>query len=345
MGDDFRRAARPEEIAAMVKLVEQGMQEWAIGLSSGLEYEVGGYGTTDEVVVLARVAARFGGFYMTHIRDEADRMLEALREAIAIGEQARIPVEISHIKMGTVGVWDKAAEAIRLIEEARGRGVDITADCYPYDAWASTITVLVPDKRYDNPASVGRALADVGGALNVMLPECPAHKDYEFHNLEEIAKSKGISPSELFTQIVKEGSAEVVCRSLKDADIRAFYRQPWVMVASDGGIGMRHPRGAGTFPKVLGRYVREEHWLSLLEAVRKMTSLPARRLHWSDRGVIRTGMKADLVLFNPATVTDRSTFADPAMLSEGIEKVLVNGELVWDAGKATGARPGRVLPR
>ncbi|MBI3669023.1 MAG: D-aminoacylase [Acidobacteria bacterium] len=345
MGDDYRRAARPEEIAEMCKLVEQGMREGAIGLSSGLEYEVGGYATTEEMVALARVAARFGGFYMTHIRDEADRMLEALREAIAIGEQARIPVEISHIKMGTVGVWGKAAEAIRLIEEARGRGVDVTADCYPYDAWASTITVLVPNKHYDDPASVERALADVGGAANVLLTECPKHRDYEFRTLEEIAKSQRISPVELFIQIVKDGEAGVVCRSMKDEDIRAFYQQPWVMVASDGGIGLRHPRAAGTFPKVLGRYVREQNWLSLPEAIRKMTSLPVQRLRWSDRGVLRAGMRADLVLFNPATVLDHSTFSHPGTLPEGIEKVLTNGVLVWDAGRATGARPGRVLGR
>ena len=291
------------------------------------------------------MAARFGGFYMTHIRDEADRSFEALREAIAIGEQARVSVQISHIKLGTVGVWGKSAEAVRLIEEARRRGVDITADCYPYDAWHSTITVLVPNKRYEDPASAERALADVGGAANITITECAAHKDYEFRTLEEIAKSKGVSPVELFIQIVKDGGASVIGKSMIDSDIRTFYRQQWVMVASDGGVGMRHPRAAGTFPKVLGRYVRVEHWLSLPEAIRKMTSLPAARLRLADRGSIRSGMKADLVLFNPTTVIDRSTFSDPQKLSEGIEKVFVNGELVWDAGKAIGARPGSVLSR
>jgi len=251
------------------------------------------------------VAARFGGFYMTHIRDEADRSFEALREAIAIGEQARISVQISHIKLGTVGVWGKSAEAV----------------------------------------GAERALADVGGAANITITECAAHKDYEFRTLEEIAKSKGVSPVELFIQIVKDGGASVIGKSMIDSDIRTFYRQQWVMVASDGGVGMRHPRAAGTFPKVLGRYVRVEHWLSLPEAIRKMTSLPAARLRLADRGSIRSGMKADLVLFNPTTVIDRSTFSDPQKLSEGIEKVFVNGELVWDAGKAIGARPGSVLSR
>lgn len=345
MGQDFRRAARPEEIAQMEKLIEQGMRAGAVGLSSGLEYEVGSYGTTEEVVALARVAARFGGFYMTHIRDEADRAFDAFREAIAIGEQARIPVQISHIKLATVGVWGKSAQAVQLIDEARRRGVDVTADCYPYDAWHSSITVMVPDKRYDDPASVQRALADVGGAANVTIMECEAHHDYEFRTLDEIAREKRISPVELFIQIVRDGGAGVVCRSMAEEDLHTFYRQTWVMVASDGGIGMRHPRGAGTFPKVLGRYVREQRWLTLPEAIRKMTSLPARRLRRKDRGIVRKGMIADLVLFNPATVVDRSTFSEPAKLPEGVEKVFVNGELVWDAGQPSGVRPGRALTR
>jgi len=345
MGDDYRRPARPEEIAWMEKQVEQGMREGAVGLSSGLEYEVGGYATTEEMIALARVAARYGGFYMTHIRDEADRSFEAFQEAITIGERAHIPVEISHIKLGTVGVWGKAAQAVKLIDDARRHHVDIAADCYPYDAWASTIAVLVPNKRYDDPASVEKALADVGGAANVAIIESAAHPEYEFHNLEEIARGKGITPVELFIQIVREGGAGVVCHSMKQDDIRTFYQQPWVMVASDGGIGMRHPRGAGTFPKVLGRFVREQGWLTLPEAIRKMTSLPVRRLKLKDRGIIRKWMKADLVLFNPATVQDRSTFQEPFQLSGGIEKVFVNGVLVWDAGRAAGARPGQVLSR
>lgn len=345
MGDDFRRAARPEEIAAMEKLVEQAMREGAVGLSSGLEYEIGSYGTTEEIVALARAAARHKGFYISHIRDEADRTLEAIREAIAIGEQARLPAQITHIKLGTVGVWGKAAEAVKLIEEARRRGVDVTADCYPYEAWASTITVLVPNKRHDDPASVEHALADVGGAANVTIIHNAVHPDYEFRNLEEIARSKGITPVQLYMQIVKEGGAGVIGKTMIEDDIRTFYQQPWVMVSSDGGIGMRHPRGAGTYPRVLGRLVREKRWLSLPEAIRKMTSLPACRLKLKDRGVIRKGMKADLVLFNPANVIDHSTFPEPHKLSEGIEKVFVNGVLVWDAGQPTGQRPGRVLTR
>ncbi len=351
MGDDYARPARGEEVARMEALVEQAMREGAVGLSSGLEYEVGGYATTDEVTALARVAARYGGFYMTHIRDEADRVFEALAEAIAIGRAARIPVQISHIKLGTVGVWGNANRAVHMVEEARARGVEVTADCYPYDAWSSTITVLVPNKRHGHRPSVAKGLADVGGAQNVMIVRMQEHPEYEFRTLEEIANARGISPVELYMEIVREGGASVVCRSMIEADIRTFYTQPWVMVASDGGIGARHPRGAGAFPKVLGRYVREQGWLPLVEAIRKMTSLPAARLKLTDRGILREGSKADLVLFDPKAVTDHSTFSEPHKLPEGIYKVWVNGVEVWGAGpeapgqpKVTGARPGRVLP-
>ena len=343
MGDDFKRAARPDEVARMTTMVDQAMREGAFGLSSGLEYEVGGYGETSELVELAKAAARHGGIYMSHIRDEADKSFEALREAVAIGEQARIPVQISHIKLGTVGVWHQAASAIALIESAQKRGVDVTADEYPYNAWSSTITVLVPDKRYDYPPSVEKALADVGGAANVLIVRHMAHPEYEFRTLDAVAKDNKMSAVEQFIQIVKDGGAGVVCTSMVDDDMKAFYERPWVMVASDGGIGVRHPRGAGTFPRVLGKYVREDRWLALPEAIRKMTSAPADRLKLPGRGRIAAGAVADLVLFNPKTVIDRSTFSDPGILPTGIEKVFVSGQLVWDAGKAQEARPGKVL--
>jgi N-acyl-D-amino-acid deacylase len=344
MKDDYKRPARAEEVAEMEKLVGQAFSEGAICLSSGLEYEVGSYAATEEVIALAKVAARHKGFYISHIRDEADKTLESMRELVRIGKEAKLPVQNTHVKLGTVGVWGKVNEALAIFEEARRKGVDVTADCYPWDAWASTILVLVPNKRYDDPASVAQALQDVGGAQNVLIVQHAAHPEYEFRNMEEIAKAKGITPVELFIQIVKDGGAGVVCKSMTDDDIRGFYQWRWTMISSDGGIGMRHPRGAGTYPRVLGRFVRERKWLTLEEAVRKMTSLPAWRLKLKDRGRIKKGFAADLVLFNPETVIDNSTFAEPFKLSTGIEKVWVNGTLVWDSGKAPGARPGRVLP-
>jgi N-acyl-D-amino-acid deacylase len=345
---DFRRVARPTEIAAMAKLVEQAMSEGAIGLSSGLEYDVASYSNTDEVVAMATAAARHGGFYMTHIRDEADRSFPALEESIAIGQRAHIPVEHSHIKLGTVSVWGKAADYIRMIEDARRGGVDYLADCYPYDAWYSTIKVLVPDKQYESPESVKEALDDVGGAGDVTIGRFPPNKRYEQQTIEQLAKSEQIDPVAMFIRIIREGNAAdddaaVIVKTMTEADIELFYKQPWVMVASDGGIGVAHPRGAGTFPRVLGQFVREKHWFTLPEAIRKMTSLPAQRLGLRDRGTLREGTFADLVLFDPQTVIDRSTFEKPQELPVGIQAVFVNGEMVWSDGRTTGSRPGRVL--
>jgi N-acyl-D-amino-acid deacylase len=350
MGRDFKRPATAGEMEQMAKLTEQAMQEGAIGLSSGLEYQVGSYSKTEELVLMSAAAARGHGFYMTHIRDEGNKSFEALDEEIAIGERAHIPIEHSHIKVSTVAVWGKAPEYIRVIEAARKRGVDFLADCYPYDAWHSNIKVIMPDKQYENPQSVEKALADTGGPDSVTITNFKPHPDYASHTIAELAAQQGISPVQMYIQIIRDGDAAeteagIIGKSMIESDIKAFYQQPWVMVASDGGIGSFHPRGAGTFPRVLGLYVREKHWLTLPEAVRKMTSLPAQRLGWKDRGVIREGAFADLVLFDPQTVIDRSTFAKPFELPTGIEKVFVNGEVVWDAGKPTGARPGRVLPK
>jgi N-acyl-D-amino-acid deacylase len=333
MGEDYKRQATPDEVAKMAALVEQGMREGAAGLSSGLEYEIG----------LSKAAARHGGFYMTHVRDEAERTFPAFEEAIEIARKAGLPLEISHIKLATVGVWGQTQRAIDLFRAARAKGLDATADCYPYEAWHTNIEVLVPNKRYDDPESVAEALRVVGGPARITVTACEARHAYAGRTLEEIAKSEGISPVALYSRIVKDGGAEIIGHSMKEEDVLVLYRQPWVMVASDGGIDNDHPRGAGTFPRVLGRFVREKRLLTLPEAIRKMTSLPASRMKLSDRGKIAPGMKADLVLFDPATVIDRSTFEEPRKLSTGILRVYVNGEAVWSDGKPTGARPGRVL--
>lgn len=348
MGKDFKRVATPQEVDRMEAMVGSAMNQAALGLSSGLEYEVGSYSATDEVIAMAKVAAEHGGFYMTHIRDEADKSFQALDEEITIGKEAHVPLEHSHIKLGTVGVWGKAPEYIKVIETARSRGIDFLADCYPYDAWHSNFKVLVPDKQYENPKSVRKALADVGGPSRITITSFAPNKTFQGHTLADLAKSSGLSPVEMYIRIVREGDkaeteAEIIGQSMIESDIKAFYQQPWVMVASDGGIGSAHPRGAGAFPRVLGVFVREKHWLTLPEAIRKMTSLPAERLNWKDRGVIREGAFADLVLFNPDTVIDHATYSNPMALSTGIEKVFVNGILVWDSGKATGAKPGFLI--
>ncbi|HEV8486390.1 MAG TPA: D-aminoacylase [Blastocatellia bacterium] len=343
MGKDYARAATDDEIAKMTALVDRAMREGAFGLSSGLEYDVGRSSTTEELIELARAASRYGGIYMTHMRDEEEGMLDALREAIRIGRQARLPVQISHIKMGNRNVWGQAAKAIAMINRARRAGRDVTADCYPYTAWASTITILVPSRKHDDDQAVATALGNVGGAKNVLITGCKAHPNFEGKTLEEIALANNGTPIAAYQQIVRDGGASIVCNSMNERDVRAFYRQRWVMVSSDGGIGSRHPRGAGTFTRVLGRFVREQSWLSLEEAIRKMTSAPAKRLGLADRGMIGEGMKADLVIFDPKRVIDRSTFKEPLQLSEGMEQVFVNGEAVWENGKPTGRLPGAVL--
>jgi N-acyl-D-amino-acid deacylase len=345
MGSDTNRQATPAEIEKMREMVEQAMRDGAMGLSTGLEYEVGKPATTEEVIALAETAGRFGGIYISHIRDEADKAFDAFAEAIRIGREGHLPVQISHIKLGTVAVWGRANDVVAMINKVRARGQDVTADCYPYDAWSSTIRVLIPSGRHDDPVDVARGLADVGGPENITIVSCRAHPNYEFKTMAEISKSEGISPVELYMKIVRDGGAGVVCHSMKDSDIKTFYRQPWVMVSSDGGIGSRHPRGAGTYPRVLGRYVRELQWLTLPEAIRKMTSLPAARFKLHDRGLIRPGYKADLVLFDPNTIVDRATFQNPELVAEGVKRVFVNGTEVWADGRVTGNRSGRALRR
>lgn len=345
LGKDYQRVATAEEVSRMAQLLEEAMQQGAFGLSSGLEYVVGSYANAAEMIALAKTTARFGGFYMSHLRDEGDRAIPSVQELIRISSEAKLPAQISHIKLGSVAVWGQTAGVKMLVEAARLRGLDVNADCYPYEAWSSTITVLVLDKQYDNPQSVAKGLADVGGPQNVTITSCTAHPDYEFQNLAQIAEKTRLSAVDVYRQIVRDGGASVVGKAMQEADVREFYRQPWVMVSSDGGIGSRHPRGAGSYPRVLGRLVREEKVLTLPQAIHKMTGMPAARLKLTDRGRIAAGRKADLVLFNPETVIDRATFVDPLALSVGIEKVWVNGELVWSEGRATGKHPGVVLIR
>jgi N-acyl-D-amino-acid deacylase len=343
IGNDFKRESTPDEIRRMVELTDTAMKEGAIGLSSGLEYDPGFYASTAEVVAMARAVRKYGGIYMSHMRDEADRVVEAVQELIDICRQAKVPGQISHIKLGTVGVWGKTSQVVSMVDSARRKGIDITADCYPYDAWHSGLSVLVPSRRFDDPEAVRKGLADVGGADRVTIIRCGAFPDYLFKTLARIAADEGSDPVAVYVKVMKSGGAGIVCRSMTEEDVRAFYRTPWVMVASDGSDGNRHPRGAGTFPRVLGLFARDEKTITLEEAVKKCSAMPAARMRLRDRGLLRKGMQADIVIFDPMRVRDRSTFAEPLTLSEGIEEVFVNGIRVWRQGKPTGARPGMVI--
>ncbi len=345
LAEDFKRQASDQEINLMEDLVEQAMREGAYGLSSGLEYDPGFYSSATEVIRLASIASRHDGIYMSHIRDESYEVLDAIGEAIEVGRRANLPVQISHIKLGTVEVWGRTDEVFRMIEEARAEGIDVAADAYPYNAWSSGITVLVPSREFDDPAAVRKGIDDVGGPGTILITRSREHPEYSFKTLEEIAEEREMTDVELYMEIVAEGGASVVCSSMTADDVQAFLTHPNVMVSSDGGINARHPRGAGTFPRVLAKFVREEEVLTLEQAIHKMAAMPAERLGLEDRGVLTEGAWADVIAFNPETVIDRSTFQDPFVMAEGIEYVFVNGTLVWEEGEITEARPGLVLRR
>jgi N-acyl-D-amino-acid deacylase len=345
MKEDYKRTATPDEIAALEKLVTTAMEQGSFGLSSGLEYDRGFSATTEELIALSKVAAKYGGIYMTHMRDEEEGVLDAVREAIRIGKEANLPVQISHIKMGNSSVWGKSTDAIALINAARNAGQDITADAYPYTAWASTISVLVPSRKHEDPAEVQKGIDAIGGADKVLITSSREFPAYEGKTLEQAAAIAGKTPIETYIEIVKKGGAGVIGYGMNESDVKAFYQTPWVMVSSDGGIGSRHPRGTGTFPRVVGRYVRENRWLSLEEAVRKVSAMPAARLGLKDRGLIKKGMLADLVLFDAASIIDNATFTEPQKLSGGIRAVFVNGVKVWNGDSVTNATPGMILRR
>ena len=235
IGYDYKRQATPNEVARMATLVTQSMNEGAFGLSSGLEYEVGSYSATDEAVTMARAAGAKGGIYISHIRDEADLAMDAMREAI-IGDQGKVPVQITPIKLGTVGVWGQGNQAVRIVEAARARGVDVTADAYPYLAWQSTPRVPIPNKNCTDSASVRRGLDDIGGAKNAQITRWGAHPEFVGKRLDEAARRLGVSDIEAYIRFLGDAESGMIGHAMTEADLRMCYRQPWVMVASDGGI-------------------------------------------------------------------------------------------------------------
>jgi len=345
MSDDFRREATAGEVQAMAAGIGRGMREGAFGMSTGLEYDPGFYSTTEELITLAETAASHGGFYMSHLRDEEETVMAAVDEALRIGRAAGLPVQISHVKMGNASVWGGSAEALTKLREARRQGVDVTADWYPYPAWASSLSIVVRSREFSDPEAVAAGLEAVGGADRLQITHYEPDPSIEGMRLDAIARQHNVTPVEMYMQMMDTGGARVIGHTMNPDDVDNFAADPLVMVASDGGIGSAHPRGAGTFPRVLGRYVRQEGVLDLELAVQKMSGMPAGRLGLADRGRIRPGAVADLVAFDPATVIDRSTFEEPSKLATGIERVWVAGELVWDGESTTGARPGTALRR
>jgi N-acyl-D-amino-acid deacylase len=355
MGKDLYRPSTPEELQKMKMLLAQELAAGAFGLSTGLEYEEAHFATTEEVIELAKVAARAKGFYISHVRDEGDNVFRSYDEVLRIGREAHLPVEISHIKLASTAVWHLAETRMsEYFALAHGERVDLRADVYPYNYWFSTIRVIVPDRDFYNPDKVAAALASNGGAAKIRLTKYVPDPALAGKTVEEIAAIWHVTPVEAYMRIVRETSAEegkafseflenVIGFSMSEDDVRWFVSRPGIMFCSDGDLHGAHPRGAGSFPRVLGRYVREQRALSLEEAIHKMTALPVALLGLRDRGRIAAGHVADLVLFDPATVIDRSTIEQPEAPPVGIPAVMVGGEWVVEGGEPTGRHPGRAL--
>lgn len=345
LGENFRRTATDAEIADMTVRVERGMREGAFGISSGLEYDPGFYSTTGELIAVSRAAAAHGGFYMTHMRDEEEGLMEAVDEAIRIGREAGLPVQISHIKAGNASVWGRAPDVLERIRRANDEGLDVTADQYPYAAWQSGLAIVVRSRMFSNPDSVAKGIAAAGGANRLQIVAFWSEPELNGLRLDEIARRRGMTDVEAYIWIMENGGSGLIGHTMNEDDVDTFMASPWVMTSSDGGVRSAHPRGAGTFPRVLGHYVRERGILTLERAVQRATSMPARRLGLNDRGVLRAGARADLVIFDPELVVDRSTFDNGTRQAEGVESVWLGGVETWSAGEPTGARPGRAIRR
>ncbi len=353
MGEDYQRHATPDEVAAMTDLLRTELEAGALGLSSGLEYDPGSFSTTEEVVELARVAASHGGTYISHIRSEDRYFWEAIEEIIRIGREADLPVQVTHMKLAMNNWWGQAERLLTRLDEARASGVEITADIYPYRAWSTSftwLTTVFPDRDLDRRDGAEYILRDLLSPDDVLLPDFLPEPAYNGLTLAEIAEVRGADVETTLMDLLKAdtemgGESSMIGFAMDEPDIEAIMAWPHTVICSDGGLDGSHPRGFGAFTRFLGRYVRERNVVSLEEGIRKMTSLSAEHLRITDRGAIEEGHYADLVLFDPETVIDRSTYEDPHVVSAGIKKVWANGELVFDGGETTGNRPGRVLRR
>jgi N-acyl-D-amino-acid deacylase len=372
MGNE-NRPAEAADIAAMQELVETAMREGAVGLSTGLIYVPGAYAGTDEVIALAKIAARHGGVYATHMRSEGLEVLEAIAEAIEIGKKARIPVEISHFKIASPRMWGRADEIIALVESARAEGVDVVVDQYPYE-WSSTkLATTLPSwaraggheklkERLGEAATRARIAGQMADRLEkegypdysyAVVATCPWDRSIEGKSIPEINLSRGRQPGvpneiETILELMEGGGAKMVFHKMSRADVERILLYPNTAVASDGrviehGVGVPHPRSYGTNARVFAKYVRDRELLTLEDAVRRMTSLPARTFALQHRGQIRVGSAADLVLFDPERMGDTATLTEPHGYSVGFALVMVNGRIVVENDALSGERPGRVL--
>ena len=371
----------PEQLDKMKALVRDAMRDGAVGVSTSLMYAPAPYAKTEEIIALASEASKFGGIYATHMRNESDSVLESIDEAVRIGREARIPVEIWHFKVAGKANFGHMPELVARVNKARAEGVDVEADTYAYTAWFNSMSAFVPAWAHDggdaklierlkDPATRARIRKDmetpskdwdnewdeISGPQDVMISvvQNPALKKFQGKRLTEVAIALNKDPMDALFDLLIEDKAFTECAvfGMSEPDVALALQQPWVSVDNDssgtspeGILGEEHPhpRAYGTFPRILRRYVREEKRLTLEEAIRKFSALPAQRMRLTDRGVLKLGMWADVVVFDPETVRDVATFDDPNRLSEGMEYVLINGVPVVENGKMTGALPGKVL--
>lgn len=369
------RKVTPEELEQMKEIVRQAMREGAFGMSTGLYYVPGNFTPTEEVVALARVAGELGGIHISHMRDETAKVLQSVAETIRIGEEGSLPTQVTHHKVLGKPNWGRSVDTLRLIDEARARGTDVTSDQYPYTASSTSLqAALLPQwaqeggrepllERLRDPKARARIRETVidrirnerggGDPRNIQIASTSFDASLAGKNLADVTRATGKAvtienAADAALDLIEKGRVSGVFHAMSEPDVERILRHPTTMVASDGeipqfGKNVPHPRSYGTFPRVLGRYVREKKLLSLEEAVRKMTSMPAQRVGIHDRGVLRPGMKADVVIFDPATIADKATFENPHQYAEGVSHVMVNGVMVLDEGKMTEARPGVVL--
>jgi N-acyl-D-aspartate/D-glutamate deacylase len=346
MGLDQRKASA-EEMTRMRGWVREGVEAGAVGLSTGLIYEPGRYAGTEEIVELAREMGSSGGLYATHMRNEAGGLLDAVTEAIRVGEESGVPVQISHHKASGRENWGRVRDSLALIEAARARGLDVTADQYPYTAGSTSFHAVVQNGslRADSPGGLGML-----GPEQVLIASAPRHPEYEGLTLGALVERWQLPVDEAAARLLKEEGEAcfVVVFSMNEADVRTVMAHPTTMIGSDGvpAAGSKpHPRLYGCFPRVLGHYVRDERVLDLPTAIHRMTGMPAAKFRLADRGVLRAGAFADIVVFDPARIRDTATYEDPRRFPDGIRAVYVNGAAVARDGQPTGARPGRALRR
>lgn len=356
LGANLFRTAKPDELTRMKDRLRAEMSRGSLGLSTGLEYESAFFSNRDEVLQLAQVAADSGGRYISHIRSEDITLDEALDEIIQIGRVTKMPVQISHLKIALRSQWGQSARVLRQLEQARAEGIRLTADCYPYEHWMSTIRVLFPKRDYTNAASAEFATTQLFDPEQSVLVRYSANPAYDGRMVSEIARLRQQTPAQTLMGLVAEAAAygeknpaadngeTIMAKSMAEADVANFLTWPHTAICSDGSNN-GHPRGWGAFTRVLGRYVREQKLMSLEMAIQKMTSLAAENLGLTERGLIAPGYHADLVLLNPDTVQDNARIGDTKALSTGIEAVWVAGQLVYQNQRPTGARPGVLIRR